>query len=188
MLKGRNDDSLRRGDIRPTGHEAMTGLALPQDSRRMMRLSFAAATLSLLWTMSPQARAAAEDDVLQQAVNYVFTGRIDPEDSPEIVDRKSCVVVVPEPKLKRYARYYLTRFKMDVARVSKKYSGHDVSYELEVEGDSVLLEFLKPDKTTVDYGFKSAHISLPGNIDRAEKALALIFADYCKVERPRTPF
>ena len=166
----------------------MTGLAHPESGRRRKRLSFAAATLSLLWAMPQQARAAAEDDVLQQAINYVFTGTIDPQDGPEIVDRKSCVVVVSEPRFKRYARYYLTRFKMDVARFSKKYSGHDVSYELEVEGDSVLLEFLKPDKTTVDYGFKSAHISLPGNIDRTEKALALIFSEYCKVERPRTPF
>jgi hypothetical protein len=188
MPRAPNDDSLRRSDLRPTGNQAMTGLALPENSRRRMRLSFAAAALFLLWAMPQQARGAAEDDVLQQAVNYVFTGSTDPQDAPEIVDRKSCVVVVPEPKLKRYARYYLTRFKMDVARVSKKYSGHDVSYELEVEGDSVLLEFLKPDKTTVDYGFKSAHISLPGNIDRTEKALQLIFADYCKVEKPKAPF
>ena len=37
-----------------------------------------------------------DDDVFQQAVNYVFTGKIDPGAGPEIVDRKSCVVVVPE--------------------------------------------------------------------------------------------
>jgi hypothetical protein len=189
MPKARNDDNLLRYGHSADGNQAMTtGLALPESSWRRLRWSSAAAVLSLVWAMPPQARAAAEDDVLQQAVNYVFTGTTDPRDGPEIVDRKSCVVVVPEPKLKRYARYYLTRFKMDVARVSKKYSGHDVSYELEVEGDSVLLEFLKPDKTTVDYGFKSAHISLPGNIDRTEKALALIFSEYCKVEKPRTPF
>src|SRR5260370_4611183 len=166
----------------------MTGSAFRNSNWRRTRLCLAVATVSVLWAIAPQARAAAEDDVLQQAVNYVFTGNIDPRDGPEIADRKSCVVVVPEPKLKRYARYYLNRFKMDVSRVSKKYSGHDVSYELEVEGDSVILEFLKPDKTTVDYGFKSAHIALPGNIDRTEKALALIFAEYCKVEKPRTPF
>ena len=160
----------------------MTGLA------HGMRLSLALAAVSFFWVAPPQARAAAEDDVLQQAVNYVFTGTTDPQNGPEIVDRKSCVVVVPEPKFKRYARYYLTRFKMDVSRISKKYSGHDIAYELEVEGDSVLLEFLKPDKTTVDYGFKSAHISLPGNIERTEKALALIFSEYCKVEKSRTPF
>ena len=92
------------------------------------------------------------------------------------------------PKFKRFARYYLGRFKMDQSRISKKYSGHDVSYELEVEGDGVVLEFLKSDKTTVDYGFKSAHIALPGNIDRTEKALALIFAEYCRAEKPKTPF
>jgi hypothetical protein len=191
MAADRNDGNLGRydaGGIRADGNLAMTGLALPESSCRRMRLSLAVAAVSCLCMFPPQARAAAEDDVLQQALNYVFTGSTDPQNGPEIVDRKSCVVVAPEPKLKRYARYYLTRFKMDVSRISKKYSGHDVSYELEVEGDSVLLEFLKPDKTTVDYGFKSAHISLPGNIDRTEKALALIFSEYCKVERPKTPF
>jgi hypothetical protein len=163
-------------------------LAFPDSNSRNMRACLALAIASFVLTMLPQAQAAAEDDVLQQAVNYVFTGSIDPQNGPEIVDRKSCVVVVPEPKFKRYARYYLGRFKMDVSRVSKKYSGHDVSYELEVEGDSVVLEFLKSDRTTADYGFKTAHIALPGNIDRTEKALALIFAEYCKVEKPKTPF
>src|SRR5258708_1393161 len=191
MAADRNDGNMGRydaGGIRADWNLAMKGLTPLVSSCRRMRLSLAVAAVSCLCMFPPQARAATEDDVLQQALNYVFTGSTDPQNGPEIVDRKSCVVVVPEPKLKRYARYYLTRFKMDVSRISKKYSGHDVSYELEVEGDSVLLEFLKPDKTTVDYGFKSAHISLPGNIDRTEKALALIFSEYCKVERPKTPF
>jgi hypothetical protein len=148
-------------------------LAFPDSNCRRKIACLALAIASFVLTPLSQARAAAEDDVLQQAVNYVFTGSIDPQNGPEIVDRKSCVIVVPEPKFKRYARYHLGRFKMDVSRISKKYSGHDVSHELEVEGDSVLLEFLKSDKTTVDYGFKSAHISLPGNIDRTEKALRL---------------
>src|ERR1700687_461797 len=100
----------------------MTGSALPDNSWRRRRWALAIAAVSLLCTIAPHERAVAEDDVLQQAVNYVFTGSIDPQDRPEIVDRKSCVVVVPEPKLKRYARYYLSRFKMDVARISKRYS------------------------------------------------------------------
>jgi hypothetical protein len=169
-------------------NQAMTGLLFPQHRWRRGRALLPIAIAALLMTIASQARPAAEDDVLQQAINYVFTGSTDPLDSPEIVDRKSCVVVVPEPKFKRFARYYLGRFKMDLSRISKKYSGHDVSYELEVEGDGVVLEFLKSDKTTVDYGFKSAHIALPGNIDRTQKALALIFAEYCKVEKPKTPF
>src|SRR6266480_3579467 len=100
--------------------------------------------------------AAGPDDRFQQAVNYVFTGKLDPPNEPEIVDRKSCVVLVPEPKFNRYARYYLSRFKMDTARISKKYAGSQTLYDLEVEGDGVLLEYLKVDKTTVDYGFRSA--------------------------------
>jgi hypothetical protein len=148
-------------------------------------LSFAAA-IFFLSTVSLQ--AVAEDDVFQEAINYVFTGRIDPTDGPDIVDRKSCIVVVPEPDLNRYARYYLKRFKMDVARISKRYAGRQTLFELEVEGDDVILEFLKADKTTVDYGFKSAHISLPGNIDQTEKALRLVFAEHCKPDKPKSPF
>ncbi len=121
-------------------------------------------------------------------VNYVFTGKIAPEDAPEIVDRKLCTVLVHEIRFNRYARYYLSRFKMDTARISKTYVGTQVHFELEVEGDDVILEYLKADKRTVDYGFKSAHISLPGNIEQTEKALRLIFAEHCKSENPKPPF
>ena len=168
-------------------NEAMTGLALLNKSGHKFRLSLAIAVASFLWTITLQTRAVPEDDVFQQAVNYVFTGKIDPGAGPEIVDRKSCVVVVPE-KFGGYARYYLTRFKMDDARISNKYSGREVSYELEVAGDDILVEYLKIDKTTVDYGFKSAHISLPGNIDQIKRALQLIFAEYCKADKPKSPF
>jgi len=170
-----------------TGNEAMTSLALLSKSGHRFRLSLAIAVASFLWTIALQTRAVPEDDVFQQAVNYVFTGKIDPGAGPEIVDRKSCVVVVPDPKFGGYARYYLTRFKMDEARISNKYSGRETSYELEVAGDDVLVEYLKIDKT-VDYGFKSAHISLPGNIDQTKRALRLIFAEYCKAEKPKSPF
>jgi hypothetical protein len=132
--------------------------------------------------------ASPEEDRFQQAVNYVFTGRTDPANGPQIVDRKECVVVVPEPKFNRYARYHLSRFKMDTARISKKYAGSQALYELEVEGDDVIFEYLKPDKATIDYGFRSAHISLPGDLDQTQKALALIFSQYCKPERSRGPF
>ena len=141
-----------------------------------------------LWAVDLEKCAIAADDAFQRAINYVFTGKIDPKDGPEIVDRESCIVVVPEPKFSRYTRYYLNRFKMDVARVSKKYAGRQVLYELEVEGDDVIFEYLKADKTTADYGFKSAHISLPGNIDQTEKALQLIFAEHCKAGKLESPF
>ena len=170
------------------GNEAMVGPVLSSRSGRKIALSLAIAAAAVSWSLAPQARAAAEDDALQQAVNYVFTGRIDPQDGPEIVDRKSCIVVVPDPKYKRYARYYLSRFKMDIARISKRYAGPQILYELEVQGDDVLLEYLNADKKTVAYGFKSAQISLPGNIDQTEKALKLIFSGHCKSDKPKAPF
>ena len=167
----------------------MTGLVRRKQSGSRIGVSLAVAAIaSMLWLVPLHTSALGEDDVFQQAINYIFTGRIDPKDGPEIVDPKNCIVVVPEPDLNRYARYYLNRFKMDVSRISKKYAGRQVLYELEVEGDDVILEFLKPDKATVNFGFKSAHISLPGNIDRTEKALHLVFDGHCKADQPKSPF
>src|SRR5438552_3385062 len=77
-----------------------------------------------------QSPASGAEDRFQLAVNYVFTGRLDPTNGPEITDRRSCIVLVPEPKFNRYARYYLSRFKMDTARISKKYAGSQTLYEL----------------------------------------------------------
>jgi len=77
---------------------------------------------------------------------------------------------------------------MDSARISKTYSGQQISYVLEIEGDDIVVEHLNPDKTTVARGFRSAQISLPGNIDQSEKALRCIFADYCRAEKPKSPF
>jgi len=144
-----------------------------------------------LWTITtPTPVVAQEEDRFQQAVNYIFTGRIDPPpvDAPDIVDRKSCEVVMPEPKYKRFVRYHLGRFKMDVARINKRYSGRQVMYELEVEGDDIVVEFLELDKKTVDYGFRTAHIDLPGDIVQTEKALRLVFSEYCKSDIRKGPF
>lgn len=154
-----------------------------------MRTLLALAVVSVLWTVLPlQYRAAAEVDLLQEAVNYVFTGRIDPPDAPEIVDRKSCVVVMGDPKYKRYIRYHLSRFRMESAVYSKTYAGSRVLYNLEVESDNVLVEYLSTDKTTVAQAYKSAQIPLPGNIEQTQKALNIIFRDYCKPDQQKSPF
>lgn len=131
---------------------------------------------------------ATADDLFQQAINYVFTGSIDPKDAPEIVDPKTCVVVVPDRNFKRFARYYMSRFKMNTSLIGKKYSGPRTLYELDVSGDDTILEYLSADKATVLEAFKSAQIPLPGDIDRTQKALNIIFADHCKPEQEKTPF
>src|SRR6476646_3422666 len=131
---------------------------------------------------------AAETDVLQEAVNYVFTGMLTPEKGPKIVDRQSCVVIVPEEKNRRYARYYLSRFKMDISRIVTTYSGRQTFYTLEVEGDDVIIEYLGLDQTTVMTAFRTADISLPGKIDLTQRALKVIFNDYCKAEKAKPPF
>src|SRR5437764_10024013 len=159
-------------------------------NKRWYKLRCALATitvLSFLLIAPLQIRAVAEDDVLQLAINYVFTGRIDPSNRPQIVDQNPCIVVVFEPKFQAYVRYYLSRFKMDSARISKTYSGQQISYILEIQGDGIVVEHLNPDKTTVARAFNSAQIALPGNIGQSEKALRVI-ADQCKPEEPKSPF
>ena len=166
---------------------AMEGLVCLHKSWYKIRRPLAVATASFLCIAPLQVRAVAEDDMLQLAVNYVFTGRIDPPDRPEIVDRKSCLVVVFEPKFKAYVRYYLNRFKLDSARINKTYSGQQIFYVLEIHGDDIVVEHLNTDKTTVARAFNSAQISLPGDIDESEKALRWI-SDHCKAVKARSPF
>jgi len=45
--------------------------------------------------------------------------------------------------------------------------------------DKTVVEYLSPDTKAVTAGYKSAQVSLPGNIDRTRKALDLI-AQRCK--------
>lgn len=158
------------------------------DRARGMRPFSAVAIAIALLTASAEGYAASETDLFQQAVNYVFTGRIDPSDAAEITDRKACVVVMRDPKFPRYIRYYLSRFNMDTAAFDKIYAGSQVRYELEVKSDQVLLEYLDIDKKTVAQAYRSAHIPLPGDIEQTRKALKIIFTDHCKAEPPKTPF
>ena len=128
------------------------------------------------------------DELFQQAINYIFTGKIDPQNGPVIVDRNSCVIVLRDPKFNRYIRYYLSRFKMDDAFYEKKYAGTQVYYQLDVKGDDVVIEYLDLDQKTIIQSNRSAQISLPGDIEQTQKALKIIFTDYCKAEKPKTPF
>jgi len=92
----------------------------------------AVAAVSFLWMAPLQILAVAEDDVLQLAVNYVFTGRIDPRTLLKL-SIENLIVVVFEPKFQAYVRYYLGRFKLDSARISKTYSGQQIFYVLEIQ-------------------------------------------------------
>jgi len=166
----------------------MPGLTPANESGRKFRRRSAVAAASLFGIASLQTPALSEADVFQQAVNYIFTGSIDPQDGPEIVDRKSCVIVHRDPKFNRYIRYHLSRFNMDGAIFGKKYSGARPYYELDVKGDDVVIEYLNLDKKTVVQGYRSAQIPLPGDIDQTQKALRIIFTDHCKAEKPKAPF
>ena len=166
----------------------MGGSVFPDEIGHMMRRSLAVAAALLIGPVFAQAPALAEADIFQQAVNYVFTGQVDPANGPEIVDRKSCIVVLHDPHFDRYIRYYLRRIKMDDSLFDKKYSGSRVSYEVNVKGDDTVIEYLNPDKKTVIQGYRSAQIPLPGDIDQTRKALNIIFTDYCKPEKTKGPF
>jgi len=159
-----------------------------REGRHMLRHFLVIAAAVLLGTASLRAAAGAEDDVLQQAINYVFTGTIDPQDAPEITDRKSCVVVLPDPKWKRFVRYYLTRLGLDDPRIASTYSGRQARYQLDIESDQVVVEYLNLDKKTVVNGYKSAQIPLPGNIDQTRKALQLIAARCKGDDATKLPF
>ena len=151
------------------------------------RLTVAAAA-SLLWTASVQAPASAESDVLVQAINYVFTGELAPKVALEITDLKSCVVVLPDPKWKRFIRYYLARMELDDPRINSTYAGRQARYQLDAQSDQIVVEYLSPDKRTVVHGYRSVQIPLPGNIDRTKKAFELI-AERCKEDAsPKLPF
>lgn len=159
---------------------------MPGSPRRCRRHVIVAAALTLLPMLAAGSRARAEADVLQQAINYVFTGRTDPQTAPRITDRTACIVVIPDPANKRSIRYHLGRFRMDIARFEKIYAGRTPSYRLSVEGDDDVVEFLNPD-TTVAHAHSTAQIALPGDIEQSERALRLI-ADQCKAEKPKVPF
>ncbi len=65
-------------------------------------------------------------------------------------------------------------------------SGGQPTYQLYVEGDDDVVEFLNPD-LTVSHGHRTARFALPGDIDQSERALRLI-ADECKPEKPKPLF
>jgi hypothetical protein len=133
--------------------------------------------------------AAATPDLFQQAVAYVFTGRVDPPDPIEIVERKSCIVIVPDMRFKRLVRYHLARFDMDHARFNTRYSGTRAYYELDVRGDDVILEYLDPTSRNVLQSYRSAQIALPGSLEQTRRALDVVFAEgNCKQTEAKTPF
>jgi len=148
-----------------------------------VRRCLARGVVVFLWIV-PLQILALEDDPLQKAVNYLFTGRNDPQDAPEILDRKSCVVVVSDPKFKQPVRYYLGRFRMDTAFINKTYAGSETAYSLDVKGAEIIVEYLDLDRSTVLHGHKSAQISLPGDIDQTNTALALV-ASLCTNDKPK---
>jgi hypothetical protein len=161
---------------------------IPRIGRTFLGRSLVVAAASFVWMASLPITAGAEDDVLQQAINYVFTGTIDPKDGPEITDRKSCVVVVPDPKWKRSVRYYLPRLGLDDPRIDSTYSGRQARYQLDAQSDQAVVEYLSPDKKTVVNAYKSAQIPLPGDIDHTKKALQLIAARCKRDDAPKLPF
>jgi hypothetical protein len=135
------------------------------------------------------ASAAAAPDLFQQAVAYVFTGRVDPPEPIEIVDRKTCVVIVPDRRFNRLVRYYLGRFDMDRARFNTRYSGTRAFYELDVRGEDVILEYLDPKTRAVLQSYRSAQIALPGGPEQTRRALDVVFADgRCQDAEPKVPF
>jgi hypothetical protein len=77
---------------------------------------------------------------------------------------------------------------MDVARITTKYAGTRTLHDLEVAGDDIIVEYLRLDKKTIDYGLRSAHIPLPGSLDVTEKAFKIVFDEHCTAKKSESPF
>lgn len=144
-----------------------------------------AALVAVMCSAAPTAHA--QDATLQQAVNYIFAGRVDPAEAPEIADATACIVVVPDKRNNRFARYYLKRFNIDGAWFSKRYAGREALYTLEVDGTDTIVEYLTADKKRVSFGFKSTRIPLTGDVETTQKALERV-AVLCPKEAPKSPF
>jgi hypothetical protein len=130
--------------------------------------------------------AFADAGRLQQAINYVFTGDIAAQPNIEIADGNLCVVVVSEPERNRVSRYHLRRFKPETFRFEQRYVGRTPTYQLYVEGDEDVIEFLNPDRS-VSHSHRTARFALPGDIDQSRRALRLI-SEQCKPEKPKPLF
>jgi hypothetical protein len=157
-------------------------MAMGTGLRRMIVLA------AVVWLGAGPAPAATPD-LFQQAVAYVFTGRVDPPEPVEIVDRKACIVIVPDARFNRLKRYYLARFDMDHARFNTRYSGVRAFYELDVRGEDVILEYLDPTTRSVLQSYRSAQIALPGGLEQTRRAIDVVFADgNCKPSEAKTPF
>jgi len=150
--------------------------------------TIAASVAVAFCTVSFPEYSLAEVDLFQQALNYVFTGDLAPQHAPEIVDRESCIVIMPDTKTGGFVRYYMARFRMEDALFNKIYSGSEVRYALDVKGNDTIIEYLSSDKRTVTQRYRSAQIPLPGDIDQTQKAFRIIFADYCKPKKSKGPF
>jgi hypothetical protein len=92
-----------------------------------------------------------------------------------------------DPRFPRYIRYYFDRFKIDGARITKRYAGARTLYELDIESDNVIIEYLSLDKTTLVQGYRSAQIPLPGDIGQTQKALQIV-AERCRPDQSKNPF
>lgn len=92
-----------------------------------------------------------------------------------------------DPRFPRYIRYYFDRFKIDGARITTRYAGARTLYELDIESDKVIIEYLSLDKATLVQGYRSAQIPLPGDIAQTQKALQIV-AQRCRPEQSKSPF
>jgi len=154
--------------------------------RQAHRITMLAAAAAVVLRPMVGPPAWAGGDALQQAINYVFTGRIDPDRGPMLVDRNACTVMVTDPRSKRSTRYHLSRFRLDAPRFEKLYAGRMPNYRLVAEGDDNVVEFLNPDMS-VSHGHRTVQIPLPGDFDQSQRALRLI-AEQCRPKKPKPLF
>ena len=68
-----------------------------------------------------------------------------------------------DPKWNRYIRYYLSRFDIDEARIVRHSTQAAMPrYQLHVDNDKIVIEYLSPDKKTVTTATNRRRYPCPG--------------------------
>jgi hypothetical protein len=133
--------------------------------------------------------SAAEDDIFQQAINYVFLGNVKGEPFLGIriisADKNTCAVV-QEEMIGSNSGYVVVQNKFFLKKITamefKPFTPHAA---LAIEGDETIVERIDSNRRVTN--FKHWQIPLPGNVERSRRAVNRVFSEYCMPEK-RMPF
>ena len=158
----------------------------------MKRVSIAGAARTLALSLLAYATlhiqtTQADDDNLQMAFNYIFSGDVHSKDDPRqikvtIEDRNNCIVSVESVYGSQEIRtvFYFRKMKPETARVFG-------DTKITIEGDDTVVTFSDAsNKQGEIHKIKIATFFMVGNPDRMIKALHYVFSQ-CPPEQSKSP-